>query len=185
MILILCTIWWTMILLSVGAPQELLEALNKASEDRSVADWNRMDKNSLRLMATGCSLSEEGTRGDLAKRLHEYYQEQVPAASSGSASATSAHVTSASATLARGTESISGKAAREPHAEKPHRTIKFQLPVTVLSVLRQVRMGRRRNVHQAKQTTHDGKQYSDGQYFHARKYFGHQHGGSGYGTIQS
>lgn len=148
MILILCvTIWWSMILLSVGAPQELLEALNKAPEDRSVADWNRMDKNSLRLMAAGCSLSEEGTRGDLARRLHEYYQVQVTAASSGSASATSAHVTSASATLARGTESISGKAAREPHAEKPHRTTRFLLPVTVRSVPRQVQTGRRRNVH--------------------------------------
>jgi hypothetical protein len=109
--LILCTIWWSVMWSAAGAPQEVLEVLNKAPAERSIAEWARMNKNSLRLMAGGCSLSEDGTRGELAERLYDHYQEQVREARS-EAESTSAHATagqSVSATSAQATESSSGQ----------------------------------------------------------------------------
>ena len=62
---------------SYGAPHELTEALKKAPEDRSVEEWELFDLRNLRLVASGVSIVSTGNRGELAQRLHEFYQRTI------------------------------------------------------------------------------------------------------------
>ena len=58
---------------SDSAPPELVEALQKAPEDRTREEWALFEKQNLKLMAAGVSLATGGTREELAGRLFAFY----------------------------------------------------------------------------------------------------------------
>ena len=58
---------------SVGTPAELVDALQKAPEDRTLEEWALFDKKNLQLIAAGGSLSTAGSRDELANRLFDFY----------------------------------------------------------------------------------------------------------------